>query len=299
METGTGDPRRVWKRVAPTLEPWPGADAVGKALRDGAKADGVILASEAVSKDGGSVTGAQSLSAATAARDVRISATAGSPGAVRTPQELSAVRTPQGLSAMGTPQGLSAMGTPQGLEAVRNAPQELSAVRTSQGLSAMGTPQETFGAADVGDLPGAEPDPCCMGTEAEADAAVLAGFAEDEYAERRQLQALARQAPVWARQTLLTLSAHATARAKKAIAAYYLITGEQLLPPIYTERIYVGKWLPALRERYHSAACTARNYERAADGTPDPCLNALFRELSADAFTCAAAVMRLLERALT
>ena len=259
METGTGDPRRVWKRVAPTLEPWPGADAVGKALRDGAKADGVILASEAVSKEGGSGTGAQSLSAAKAARDMRMTATAGSPGAVRTPQALSAMR---------------------------NASQE---------LSAMGTPEETFGA----DLPGAEPDPCCMGTEAEADAAVLAGFAEDEYAERRQIQALARQAPVWARQTLLTLSAHAAARAKRSTAAYYLIMGEQLLPPIYAERIYVGKWLPALRERYHSAACTAMNYERAADGTPDPCLNALFRELSADAFTCAAAVMRLLERALT
>ena len=278
METGTGDPRRVWKRVAPTLEPWPGADAVGKALRDGAKAEGVILASEAVSKEGGSGTGAQSLSAAKAARDMRMTATAGSPGAVRTPQALSAMRNAS--------QELSHVRTPQELEPVRNASQE---------LSAMGTPEETFGA----DLPGAEPDPCCMGTEAEADAAVLAGFAEDEYAERRQIQALARQAPVWARQTLLTLSAHAAARAKKSVAAYYLIMGEQLLPPIYAERIYVGKWLPALRERYHSAACTAMNYERAADGTPDPCLNALFRELSADAFTCAAAVMRLLERALT
>ena len=296
METGTGDPRRVWKRVAPTLEPWPGADAVGKALRDGAKADGVILASEAVSKEGGSGTGAQSLSAAKAARDMRMTATAGSPGAVRTPQALSAMRN--------APQELEPVRTPQELEPVRNAPQELEPVRTSQelsdvrtpqGLSAMRTPEETFGA----DLPGAEPDPCCMGTEAEADAAVLAGFAEDEYAERRQLQALARQAPVWARQTLLTLSAHAAARAKRSTAAYYLIMGEQLLPPIYAERIYVGKWLPALRERYHSAACTAMNYERAADGTPDPCLNALFRELSADAFTCAAAVMRLLERALT
>ena len=259
METGTGDPRRVWKRVSPTLEPWPGADAVGKALRDGVKADGVILASEAVAKDGGTESASRSL------------------GPVRkAPQGLDAVRTPQALSDVRTSQALSAMGTSQALSDVR-------------------TPEETFGA----DLPGAEPDPCCMGTEAEADAAVLAGFAEDEYAERRQLQALARQAPVWARQTLLTLSAHAAARAKKSVAAYYLIMGEQLLPPIYAERIYVGKWLPALRERYHSAACTAMNYERAADGTPDPCLNALFRELSADAFTCAAAVMRLLERALT
>ena len=47
MENGIGAQSRVWRRVAPTLAPWPGADAVGKALEGGAKADGVILASEA------------------------------------------------------------------------------------------------------------------------------------------------------------------------------------------------------------------------------------------------------------
>ncbi|MBQ9493171.1 MAG: ferritin-like domain-containing protein [Oscillibacter sp.] len=208
----------VWQRVAPTLNPWPGADAVGKALRDGAKADGVTLASDAV-------------------------------------------RTPHAVSAP---------------ETVSLGPVEPDAVS----------------------LPGAEPDPCCMGTEAETDLAVVAGFVEDEQSERRQLQVLARQAPVWARQTVLSLSARAAGRARRLIAAYYLITGETYLPAVRTERIYTGKWCPALRERYHNAACTAMNYERAADGTPDPCLGALFRELSADAFECAEAVSRILERSL-
>ena len=188
--------KEVWQRVTPTLNPWPGADAVGKALRESA------------------------------------------PDALRTPDTL---------------------------------------------------PES---------LPGAEPDPCCMGTEAETDTAVIAGFVEDEQAEKRQLQALARQSPLWARQTLLTLAARAAGRARRLVAAYYLITGDTYVPAICAERIYVGKWCPALRERYHGAACTAMNYERAADGTPDPCLGELFRALGADAFECAATVARVLERAL-
>ena len=199
--------KEVWRRVAPTLNPWPGADAVGKALRDGAKADGIVLASDAA----------------------------------RVPDT-----------------------TP-----------ETDAVSV-----------------------GAQPNPCCMGTEAETDIAVVAGFVEDEQAEKRQLQALARQAPIWARQTLWTLAAQASARSRRLVAAHYLITGETYSPAVCTEKIYVGKWLPALRERYHGAACTAMNYERAADGTPDPCLGDLFRELSADAFACAEVVARVLERAL-
>lgn len=203
--------KEVWRRVAPTLNPWPGADAVGKALREGVKTDGIVLASDAV-----------------------------------------------------------------------NVPD------TSNALT------ET----NAGSLPGAEPDPCCMGTEAENDTAVITGFVEDEQAEKRQLQALARQSPLWARQTLLTLAARAAGRARRLVAAYYLITGETYIPAICAERIYVGKWCPALRERYHGAACTAMNYERAADGTPDPCLGELFRALSADAFECAGTVTRILERSL-
>ena len=202
--TGTEEQRKIWQRVTPTLDPWPGADAVGRALKEGADVEGVILSS--------------------------------------------------------------------------------------------GTPEVQ---RDAADLPGAEPDPCCMGTEALTDLAVIAGFAEDEQMERRQMQALARQAPVWARQTLLTLAGYAAARLRRLIAAYYLITGEVYIPTAATEKIYAGRWLPALRERYHSVACTAMNYQRAADGTPDPCLNDLFRELSADAFQSANTVSHVLERALS
>ena len=218
-----GSQAGVWQRVKPTLSPWPGADAVGKALEGGAKADGIVLASDAAAR------------------------------------------------------------------------RDADTARTQNADMASLIPAET---ADLGSLPGAEPDPCCMGTEAAGDLAVVTGFIEEEQSERRQLQALARQSPAWARQTLLTLAAHAAARARRLSAAHYLIIGETYLPALATERIYVGKWRPALRERYHSAACAALNYERAADGTPDPCLGDMFRELAADAFESANAVMRLLERAL-
>ena len=145
---------------------------------------------------------------------------------------------------------------------------------------------------------GAQANPCCMGTEAETDTAVVAGFVEDEQAEKRQLQALARQSPLWARQTLWGLASQAAARVRRLLATYYLITGEAYSPAVCAEKIYVGKWLPALRERYHGAACTAMNYARAADGTPDPCLGDLFRDLSAEAFEGAEVVSRILERAL-
>ena len=232
-----GNHAGVWQRVKPTLNPWPGADAVGKALEGGAKPDGIVLASDAAAR-----------------RD-----------------------------AQAVPD------TPRHAESVADTARTQNADMTSL------IPAEM---ADLGSLPGAEPDPCCMGTEAVNDLAVVTGFIEDEQSERRQLQALARQSPAWARQTLLTLAAHAAARARRLSAAHYLIIGETYLPAIATEKIYVGKWRPALRERYHSAACAALNYERAADGTPDPCLGDMFRELAADAFESANVVMRLLERAL-
>ncbi|MBR3570815.1 MAG: ferritin-like domain-containing protein [Oscillibacter sp.] len=254
MENGIGAQSRVWRRVAPTLAPWPGADAVGKALEGGAKADGVILASEAAQR----------------------------------PEK--APEAPRSLAAPSK--------EAHSLAPVADAPQKLEATRSLAPVADAARSLSPAIEPDAGSLPGAEPDPCCMGTEAAADTAVLAGFMEDERAEARQLQALARQSPVWARQTLLTLAARAVARARKLAAAHYLITGETYLPAVCAERIYVGKWRPALRERYHGAACAGMNYGRAADGTPDPCLADLFRELSADAFEGAAAVMRLLERAL-
>ena len=147
-------------------------------------------------------------------------------------------------------------------------------------------------------LPGAEADPCCMGSAAAEMLEVIEGFIEEELSDRRYYLAFARQAPAWARQRLRDLAADGGAHAKRLMAVYYLITGQCYRPAVSCERIYVGRLCAALRERYHAEACSGLNYARAADGTTDPCLIRLLNELSADAYRHANQLMALLERAL-
>ncbi len=47
-------------------------------------------------------------------------------------------------------------------------------------------------------LPGAEENPCCMGTMAQEELGVIEGFIEVELADRRTYQAFARRAPAFA-----------------------------------------------------------------------------------------------------
>ena len=67
-------------------------------------------------------------------------------------------------------------------------------------------------------LPGAEENPCCMGTAAMEMLQVLTGFTEEELENQRQLQALSRRAPSWARQRLREMAAGAGARARRVLA---------------------------------------------------------------------------------
>ena len=62
--------------------------------------------------------------------------------------------------------------------------------------------REELPPAQESQLPGAEPNPCCMGSEAMELLAVLEGYIEEELEDRRRYMALSRQAPSWARQTL-------------------------------------------------------------------------------------------------
>lgn len=179
--------------------------------------------------------------------------------------------------------------------------QELEPAVPAAQMSGMPAATESLTPAQVqqeAQLPGAEMNPCCMGSAAAEMLEVLTGFIEEELADRRYLQAMVRQAPSWARQRLRDLAASEGAQAKRLMAAYYLITGECYRPNINCDRIYVGRWCPALRERYHAAACNALNYARAADGTTDPCLSKLLNELSAGEYGHANELMSMLERSL-
>lgn len=147
-------------------------------------------------------------------------------------------------------------------------------------------------------LPGAVPNPCCMGSAAAEMLEVLMGFLEEALSDRRHYLALARQAPVWARQRLRDIAAGKLEHARHLLAIHYLITGECYQPAVNCERIYVGRWCPALRERYHAEACNGMNYVRAAEGTTDPCLTRILNCMSADAYHWANELMVMLERGI-
>ena len=147
-------------------------------------------------------------------------------------------------------------------------------------------------------LPGAAQNPCCMGSAAAEMLEVLTGFIEEELADRRYFLAMSRQAPAWARQRLRDIAADEGAHARRLMAAHYLITGQCYRPAIAGGAVSVGRWCPALRERYHIEACSGMNYARSADGTTDPCLAKLLNELSADEYRHAEELMAMLERAI-
>jgi hypothetical protein len=137
-----------------------------------------------------------------------------------------------------------------------------------------------------------------MGSAAAEMLEVLTGFIEDELADQRYYLALSRQAPAWARQHLRDIAADEGGHAQRLMAVHYLITGSRYRPAVSCDRIYVGQWCPALRERYHVEACGGLNYVRAADGTTDICLEKLLRALSADEYRHAGEMLTMLERSL-
>ena len=147
-------------------------------------------------------------------------------------------------------------------------------------------------------LPGADPDPCCMGSAAAESLNVLTGFLEEELRDQRIYQAMARQAPVWARQRLRELATEEGSHARRLGAVYYLITGTCYQPAISTERVCAGNWCAGLRERYHEAACNGLNYARAAEETTDLCLKRLLNDLSEEEYRHANVFLAMLERSL-
>lgn len=148
-------------------------------------------------------------------------------------------------------------------------------------------------------LPGAQRDPCCMGSGAQAELEVLQGFIREELAESRALQGLARCAPdARARRSLHELAALTLAHVRTLQAAHYLSTGETYRITLCCAPEQTKDRCAALRARYHGAACAGFNYARAAEETEDVCLRRIFSALSEESYASAAALRRLLERAL-
>ena len=148
-----------------------------------------------------------------------------------------------------------------------------------------------------GNLPGAEPNPCCMGTEAKGSLEVLESFLQEEMAESRCCQALAcRVGNREAARLLRQAAAEKRAAARELCAAYYLITGNRYTPAVTVEQLCWENLPQALRACYHQEACNGFNYQRASEEAADICLQKLFTRLGEQSYRRAEALMALLGR---
>ena len=144
-------------------------------------------------------------------------------------------------------------------------------------------------------LPGAQADPCCMGTAALESLEVLQGFIREELADRRTYLFLARRAPTAeAPQMFRAIASDEGRHARRLLAAVYLITGERYCPAICYPPLRCDGYCAALRERYHEEVCGGFNYRRASQETLDPCLQQLLLAFSQDEYRHANAMLCLL-----
>ena len=144
-------------------------------------------------------------------------------------------------------------------------------------------------------LPGAQADPCCMGTAALESLEVLQGFIREELAARRTYLFLARRAPTAeARQMFRAIASDEGRHARRLLAAVYLITGERYCPASCYPPLRCDGYCAALRERYHEEVCGGFNYRRASQETLDPCLQQLLLAFSQDEYRHANAMLCLL-----
>ena len=144
-------------------------------------------------------------------------------------------------------------------------------------------------------LPGAQADPCCMGTAALESLEVLQGFIREELADRRTYLFLARRAPTAeVRQVFRAIASDEGRHARRLLAAVYLITGERYCPAICYPPLRCDGYCAALRERYHEEVCGGFNYRRASQETLDPCLQQLLLAFSQDEYRHANAMLGLL-----
>lgn len=170
-------------------------------------------------------------------------------------------------------------------------------VRAAAAMAA-DTPDDGLSAAERNaelTLPGAQADPCCMGTAALESLEVLQGFIREELADRRTYLFFARRAPTAeARQVFRAIASDEGRHARRLLAAVYLITGERYCPAICYPPLRCDGYCAALRERYHEEVCGGFNYRRASQETLDPCLQQLLLAFSQDEYRHANAMLCLL-----
>ena len=113
-------------------------------------------------------------------------------------------------------------------------------------------------------LPGAQADPCCMGTDAVLTVEVLQGFLREELGDAQVYAYLSSCTPrrEMAR-AFRALSEDEKRHARDLAAAIYLITGKAYCPRVCVEQPDTCDICALLRQLYHAEACGGYNYARA------------------------------------
>ena len=157
--------------------------------------------------------------------------------------------------------------------------------------------REELPPAQESQLPGAEPNPCCMGSEASVSVEVLQGFLREELGDAQVYAYLSSCTPrrEMAR-AFRALSEDEKRHARDLAAAIYLITGKAYCPRVCVEQPDTCDLCALLRSLYHAEACAGYNYARAGEETLDLCLSKLFAAMSADEYRHAELLMKLLGR---
>ncbi|MCI8419494.1 MAG: hypothetical protein HFF79_03170 [Oscillospiraceae bacterium] len=190
-----------------------------------------------------------------------------------------------------TPHTIQVSPTAQNTQTARSA----QAAQTTQAAAPAPAGGTVSAGGGLEGLPGADANPCCMGTQAQVSVGVLTGFIEEEAASRRHYLILARHTRSQQAAALLrTFAGEKQELVQRLRAAYFLITGANYTPAVMVEQLGCRPLPDMLRDVYHQEACDGYNYERAADEAADTCLTKLFEELSKASYSRAEQVLALL-----
>lgn len=174
-------------------------------------------------------------------------------------------------------------------------PHILQTPQGTQTAQAIQTTSPAPAGGNLENLPGADENPCCMGTQAQVSVGVLIGFIEEAASDRRYYLLLARHTRSQQAAALLrTFANEKQEEIQRLRAAYFLITGRNVSPAVMMEQLRCQPLADMLREVYHQEACGGYNYARAADEATDTCLTKIFEELSKAAYARAEQVLELL-----
>lgn len=121
----------------------------------------------------------------------------------------------------------------------------------------------------------------CLGSQALGSVPLLQAMIAQELRDARFYQALSRRAGGNAARLFAAMASDEWRHAKRLSAAYFLISGVRYWPEPH-EKVNLGSYLNALRQRFIAEQNGAAAYRAAAEECRDACLRELFLEHALD-----------------